>query len=293
MNIGNEYSDRVMTKPRQHRHQPTPIMQMMAKTSAFDAQTARSASRGGTVERVIPAPAKHPSLNSTGVAETFEPAARTSPAVPQTISTPRAPDLVFGEHIKDKNPYLTTTQMFFLGQKTAKKKKDQVKVWMEITPEMTVNPLTGQPIESMVKLLEGLENAKRKDAAEQAAQAAAMKLESVYDDIENKLMTRLKQHFQSRGVTGIMGLSRKFRIMDDDSSKSLSYPEFAKAMSETGLNFNQEEVQYLFSMFGKTIVWCISAQLYSICALSIQPSYTQMYTMMVLFHTKNSWTHSL
>ena len=38
--------------------------------------------------------------------------------------------------------------------------------------------------------------------------------------------------------SGIIGLGRKFRIMDDDGSKSLNKAEFNKAMKECKLDVN-------------------------------------------------------
>jgi Ca2+-binding EF-hand superfamily protein len=44
----------------------------------------------------------------------------------------------------------------------------------------------------------------------------------------------------ARGVRGIVGLARKFRIMDDDSSGVLSMAEFKKGMRETSLDLSEQ-----------------------------------------------------
>jgi Ca2+-binding EF-hand superfamily protein len=47
-----------------------------------------------------------------------------------------------------------------------------------------------------------------------------------------------------------VGLQRKFKIMDDDGSKSLNMAEFKKAMKETVPEFTDSDVTTLFRIFG-------------------------------------------
>lgn len=54
---------------------------------------------------------------------------------------------------------------------------------------------------------------------------------------------------QQRGVRGIFGLGRLFKIMDDDNSKSLSRPEFEKACRDFKCEMSSEDVGRLFSAF--------------------------------------------
>ena len=62
----------------------------------------------------------------------------------------------------------------------------------------------------------------------------------------NKLRTELK----SRGAHGIHGLGRKFKIMDDDGSKSLNMAEFKKAMKEMNIeSLNEADLRYS--------IWCV------------------------------------
>ena len=49
--------------------------------------------------------------------------------------------------------------------------------------------------------------------------------------------------------SGIHGLSRKFRIMDDDGSKSLDLSEFKKAMTEMNMGLSSKAIQNLFAYF--------------------------------------------
>ena len=65
------------------------------------------------------------------------------------------------------------------------------------------------------------------------------------------ILSKLKAELAKRGARGIVGLGRKFRIMDDDGSKSLDMAEFTKAMKECALNLTKEEVNALFQYFDK------------------------------------------
>ena len=49
----------------------------------------------------------------------------------------------------------------------------------------------------------------------------------------------------------ILGLQRKFRIMDDNNNQTLSYGEFQKAMMECDLNLDKNNLQILFTYFDK------------------------------------------
>jgi len=54
-----------------------------------------------------------------------------------------------------------------------------------------------------------------------------------------------------RGASGILGLGKSFRIMDDNNSGDLNYDEFKKGMKDTGLNLNDEEYAAMFLQFDK------------------------------------------
>jgi hypothetical protein len=62
---------------------------------------------------------------------------------------------------------------------------------------------------------------------------------------------RLRKQLFERGSNGISGLSRKFKSMDDDGSRSLSISEFKKAILEHGLDFTGPEIVELFNSFDR------------------------------------------
>jgi Ca2+-binding EF-hand superfamily protein len=66
----------------------------------------------------------------------------------------------------------------------------------------------------------------------------------------NHMLTNLKKELKGRaGATGFIGLQRKFRIMDDDGSKTLDLGEFKKAMKEMNMNLSDAELRMLFEYF--------------------------------------------
>jgi Ca2+-binding EF-hand superfamily protein len=62
---------------------------------------------------------------------------------------------------------------------------------------------------------------------------------------------KLRAQLRARGAKGIIGLARKFRIMDDDGSKSLSMSEFKKGVRECALVLSELELHELFSLFDR------------------------------------------
>lgn len=60
-------------------------------------------------------------------------------------------------------------------------------------------------------------------------------------------LSKLRELLKERGCHGIVSLGRRFRAMDDDGSKTLSYEEFSKAMRE--LTLVPSEIQALFRYF--------------------------------------------
>ena len=66
-----------------------------------------------------------------------------------------------------------------------------------------------------------------------------------------KIISELRAELASRGARGIMGLSRRFKSMDDNGDGQLSKGEFKKAMDENQMNLSNEEFLAVFAEFDK------------------------------------------
>jgi Ca2+-binding EF-hand superfamily protein len=60
---------------------------------------------------------------------------------------------------------------------------------------------------------------------------------------------KIKAEMKARGSGGFAGLQRRFRIMDDDNSKSLSMAEFKKALKEFKMDLSEADLRQLFEYF--------------------------------------------
>ncbi|XP_075147241.1 calcyphosin-like protein isoform X1 [Haematobia irritans] len=69
------------------------------------------------------------------------------------------------------------------------------------------------------------------------------------DGTEKDTLTKLRLLCFSRGATGISGLGRAFRNMDDDGSKALNEDEFVKGIRDFGMDLSEEELKELFQQF--------------------------------------------
>jgi calcyphosin len=64
-------------------------------------------------------------------------------------------------------------------------------------------------------------------------------------EVENQFLPmNLKQTF-----SGILGLGRCFRRIDDNGDKQLNLEEFTKGLKDTGLDVCDEEAQEIFNQF--------------------------------------------
>uniref|UniRef100_A0A8D0G434 Calcyphosine like n=1 Tax=Sphenodon punctatus TaxID=8508 RepID=A0A8D0G434_SPHPU len=62
---------------------------------------------------------------------------------------------------------------------------------------------------------------------------------------------RLRLQCLTRGSAGIKGLSRVFRIMDDDNSRSLDFKEFMKGLNDYAVMIDKAEAEQIFKIFDK------------------------------------------
>uniref|UniRef100_A0A1I8F5L0 Calmodulin n=1 Tax=Macrostomum lignano TaxID=282301 RepID=A0A1I8F5L0_9PLAT len=64
-------------------------------------------------------------------------------------------------------------------------------------------------------------------------------------------LEKLRLTCLSRGASGIKGLGRQFRIIDDDGSKSLDRREFFKGCTDFGADLSKEEMEAIFTRIDK------------------------------------------
>ena len=64
-----------------------------------------------------------------------------------------------------------------------------------------------------------------------------------------QLFAAFKEKLSSRGARGLIGLSRQFKIMDDNQNKTLEFHEFSKALRDFRVDSTDEDLQRLFKYF--------------------------------------------
>jgi 6,7-dimethyl-8-ribityllumazine synthase len=63
------------------------------------------------------------------------------------------------------------------------------------------------------------------------------------------LLDGFRESLKQRGARGIFGLSRKFKIIDDNGSGDLQFAEFTKAISEHAMDWAESEMKRVFDYF--------------------------------------------
>lgn len=63
------------------------------------------------------------------------------------------------------------------------------------------------------------------------------------------ILQRIKEEMKRRGSFGFVGMQRRFKIMDDDGSGSLSLAEFKKAMKEMKIEMPECDLRMVFEFF--------------------------------------------
>ncbi|XP_022903110.1 calcyphosin-like protein [Onthophagus taurus] len=81
--------------------------------------------------------------------------------------------------------------------------------------------------------------------------ASKSRRELVAEGSKGDPIKRLRLLCLSRGATGILGLGRLFRNMDDDGNKQLNFDEFLVGLREVGLEITAEEAKTMFESFDK------------------------------------------
>lgn len=146
----------------------------------------------------------------------------------------RAQSLVGGQ-AAGSDVYRTMAQAHLTGDFDQKKSVSSKKMQ---SYDNSVSPVTGAVQTACVK--------------EQPIASSGYTSNSIETDGESSvdpLIDKVRKTMAKRGATGILGMARLFRIMDDDDSKSLSMPEFKKAMRDSSLVLQDKELVYLFKLF--------------------------------------------
>uniref|UniRef100_A0A4W6FR19 Calcyphosine-like b n=1 Tax=Lates calcarifer TaxID=8187 RepID=A0A4W6FR19_LATCA len=78
------------------------------------------------------------------------------------------------------------------------------------------------------------------------AMNAKRQLSECQDPVE-----RLRLQCLARGSSGIKGLGRTFKIMDDNNNRSLDFKEFLKGLNDYGILIEKEEATALFQHFDR------------------------------------------
>jgi Ca2+-binding EF-hand superfamily protein len=66
---------------------------------------------------------------------------------------------------------------------------------------------------------------------------------------QESLLEQFRTKLKGRGARGLIGLARQFKIMDDDRSGALSYPEFKKGLKDFRIDMTEDQARQLFSVF--------------------------------------------
>jgi Ca2+-binding EF-hand superfamily protein len=104
-------------------------------------------------------------------------------------------------------------------------------------------------MKSMWNIKSGAGNTKKGATSLQSFAADAAANQSGGSEVAG--LESLRNQLISRGSKGFIGLQRKFRIMDDDGSKSLNLAEFKKGIKESSVVLSDQELVTLFNYFDK------------------------------------------
>ncbi|BFF90666.1 calcyphosin-like protein [Drosophila madeirensis] len=97
--------------------------------------------------------------------------------------------------------------------------------------------------------MESISKMQRENGYTKEATLQNMAKRELANGLDKDPIYKLRLQCFSRGATGILGLSRTFRVMDDDGSKTLSPEEFKKGISDVGLDVSDSEIAEMFARF--------------------------------------------
>lgn len=68
---------------------------------------------------------------------------------------------------------------------------------------------------------------------------------------EEQLLDNLRKRLAARGTRGIASIGKKFKIADDNNSKTLDVYEFKKAMNDFRIGMNDKQITQVFKVFDR------------------------------------------
>ena len=207
------------------------FIQIDADYSGFVSKSSKPPSSVGTIAR-----------GGAAMAKIFSEPSETC-APPQSYELPTNDSLLGGPLYKDLGVYKSSAQAANDGDPTERATAGKKKLTRG-GPTVDISPVTGQP------LCNYGDWAKKYDEANDPT-AQPKPPRALHRPLKNPTIENLRQQLAARGATGIIGLGKKFRIMDDDGSGQLSKEEFKKGMTECALLLTDSELDTLFNLFDK------------------------------------------
>jgi Ca2+-binding EF-hand superfamily protein len=208
---------------------------------------------GGEVTATAAAPPAAPAAAPAAATRAPAPVA-VAPAAPATPAGPSAMDLLAGlaTHLAATNPAQPLESMiFYLQSQQAVAAPAPAPAPVAFSTPAKARPAGGGMSSSPIF-------GNRAAAAAAPAAAAGLadgSLAAVSDVAANNeiqaLLDALRASLKTHGASGIAGLARKFRIMDDDNSRHLDMSEFSKAMVELKQTWSKDQIQAVYTWFDK------------------------------------------
>lgn len=208
---------------------------------------------------------EYPKSNVSVLNQIFNPADDQLDLIPETNhgkSKPPHPaastetNLIFGGGNDDPDRWNTTASLQGKGESALDKKKLHGKktIGSATTTSSMINPITGEVPSGYLIWAQEQQEKEAKIEAESRLKKEMEEIDNENDTNamdDEPLLIKLRKSLFKRGAKGLLGLSRTFKIMDDDDSKTLSLAEFTKAMKYCSVDMSNEDIQKLFQIFGK------------------------------------------
>jgi len=116
-------------------------------------------------------------------------------------------------------------------------------------PKDQIEPLFNQYDADQSGFLDYKESAVIVFGSEAAAKGAVSRQPVVSAQTAEQLVQAFRAKLLLRGARSLIGISRIFKIADDDGSQSLNFPEFHKAVKESKLEISVDDCKNLFAAF--------------------------------------------